>query len=507
MPDFMPQDGFQKKFLASKADIVIGGGKAGAGKTFALLLDAARNIGNPFYTGTIFRRTTPQIKNKGAIWDESHGIYSHMNAKPSEYRLQWTFPTGAQVNFSHLEYEKNIYDHQGGQYAFIGFDELPHFTARQFFYLLSRNRSKYCKPYLRATCNPDPDSWVSDLIQWWWDPDTGFPIPERDGVVRYFTRDGGELVWGDTVDEVIEKVPHILTKLSPEVTREDLVKSLTFIAGDIYENKELLRNNPEYLANLLALEDEEKMRLLEGSWKISLNEMGVFDPLAVDDMFSIVLNAEDNKKFGKAVTVDVARFGSNWAVIMDWDGLWCKRVHIWRKCDLEQLTNEIDESRKFIGCGKRECYVDVDGLGAGVVDFGKFSGFQNNGSAIDPKIAKRDESKKANYKNLKTQCYYKVGSLINFSNVSFEGCEYFVDGLKRDSIKTNAGTQKIEALIKRQLRVIRRKNPDRDGKKQINDKEEQKRLLAGMSPDLADTIMIRMLPIIKPRPRFAADSF
>jgi hypothetical protein len=40
-----------------------------------------------------------------------------------------------------MEYEKNAFDHQGLQYAFIGFDELTHFTKKQFFYLMSRNRS------------------------------------------------------------------------------------------------------------------------------------------------------------------------------------------------------------------------------------------------------------------------------------------------------------------------------------------------------------------------------
>ena len=39
-----PQPGFQEKFLMSQADIVIGGGAAGAGKTFAILLDLVRYL-------------------------------------------------------------------------------------------------------------------------------------------------------------------------------------------------------------------------------------------------------------------------------------------------------------------------------------------------------------------------------------------------------------------------------------------------------------------------------
>ncbi len=66
-----------------------------------------------------------------------------------------------------MEHEKNCYDWQGTEIAYLGFDELTHFTEKQFYYLLSRNRSvSGVKPYVRATCNPDADSWVAKLIDW-----------------------------------------------------------------------------------------------------------------------------------------------------------------------------------------------------------------------------------------------------------------------------------------------------------------------------------------------------
>jgi len=90
---------------------------------------------------------------------------------------------------------------------FIGFDELTHFTKKQFFYLLSRNRSTCgVRPYIRATCNPDPDSWVKELIEWRVDPETGYIIKERDGVIRYFTVDNSNIVRGDTREEVVKKL-------------------------------------------------------------------------------------------------------------------------------------------------------------------------------------------------------------------------------------------------------------------------------------------------------------
>jgi hypothetical protein len=35
------------------------------------------------------------------------------------------------------------------------------------------------------TCAP---SWVADFLSWWIDPESGLPIPERAGVLRYFIR-------------------------------------------------------------------------------------------------------------------------------------------------------------------------------------------------------------------------------------------------------------------------------------------------------------------------------
>ena len=103
---------------------------------------------------------------------------------------EWRWPHGSKIKFSHLQLETTVHDWQGAQIALICFDELTHFTAYQFFYMVSRNRSTCgVKPYIRATCNPDADSWVAEFLAWWIDHETGYPIPERVGVLRYYIRD------------------------------------------------------------------------------------------------------------------------------------------------------------------------------------------------------------------------------------------------------------------------------------------------------------------------------
>lgn len=251
------QPGPQSQFLSSNADILIFGGAAGGSKSFSLLLEPLKHILDvPGFGCVIFRRTTPQIRNEGGLWDTSQDIYTGA-AEPKESTLEWIFPNGNRIKFAHLEYEKNVLDWQGSQIALIGFDELCHFTQKQFFYMLSRNRSTCgVKPYIRATCNPDSESWVAKFIEWWIDQDTGFAIPERAGVKRWFIRRHGELIWGNTKKELKEKYP------------DSYPKSLTFIPSKLSDNKILEEKDPSYRANLEALSLVDRERLLNGNWKI-----------------------------------------------------------------------------------------------------------------------------------------------------------------------------------------------------------------------------------------------
>lgn len=257
--DICPQAGPQTAFLSSAADIAIYGGAAGGGKTWALLAEPLRFVGRfPRYNAVIFRRNSVQIRNKGGLWDASMQIYPILGATPREHLLEWVFPSGAVVRFAHLEYDSTIYSHQGAEYAHIGFDELTHFSERQFFYLLSRNRTTCgIRPFIRATTNPDADSWVARLLSWWIDEKTGFAIPERSGVLRYFIRVNEELIWADSAEEIADKY-------GPGY----MPKSLTFIGAKLEDNRVLMERNPEYLANLQALSRVERERLLLGNWKI-----------------------------------------------------------------------------------------------------------------------------------------------------------------------------------------------------------------------------------------------
>lgn len=256
---FSPQAGPQWDFLASRADIAIYGGAAFGGKTWALLTECLRPMSRSGFDAVVFRRTYPQITNNGGLWDTSMEIYPHMGGVPKPGDLEWVFPGGHTVAFRHLQHEKDKISWQGSAVPLLCFDELTHFTFGQFCYLLSRNRmysGATGRPYVRATCNPDADSWVADFIGWWIDQGTGYPVPERAGKIRWMARDGEVVHWGDTQEELRAQFP------------ECEPKSVAFIPAKITDNKAGLERDPGYLANLKALPLLEREQLLMGNWKI-----------------------------------------------------------------------------------------------------------------------------------------------------------------------------------------------------------------------------------------------
>ena len=261
-----PQEGPQTAFLASEADIAIYGGAAGGGKTWALLLEPLRHIGNGGFLAAIFRRTFPQITMPGGMWDESMKLYPLLGARSNQSSLEWNFPSGARVKFAHLQHDDDRKKYDGAQIAMLSFDQLESFSDRAFFYLLSRNRSTCgIRPYVRATCNPLAESWLARFLAWWIDQETGYPIEERAGVLRWFVRHNGALNWGDSAEELAGQFPNIPPK------------SVTFIPARLDDNAVLMAQDPGYLANLMSLSYVEQERLLRGNWKIVPEAGNVFN--------------------------------------------------------------------------------------------------------------------------------------------------------------------------------------------------------------------------------------
>lgn len=265
---FVLQQGPQYRAGACTADVCFYGGAAGGGKTIYLLLEPTRYVTKvPGFRGVIFRRTMPQIMNAGGLWDEAGKIYPYVGGMQRLKDASYNWPaTNASIKFSHLQYDTDVINWQGTQIDYLGFDELTHFSRKQFFYMLSRIRSGTgINGYVRATMNPDPDHFAREFVDWYIDKDTGLPIPERCGVVRYFAREKDDkLVWAD------ERETLTMLGLRP--------MSFTFIAAKLIDNPILVRNNPNYETFLDSLSVVDRARLRDANWNMRATQGTMFRP-------------------------------------------------------------------------------------------------------------------------------------------------------------------------------------------------------------------------------------
>ena len=95
------------------ADVILVGGAAGSAKSYSLLMRLLRYQDDPHFRAIYFRRTTIQLSGAGGLWDEAKDMYRPFKVREREKDYQLFFPSGCKVKFSHMELEKDRFNHQG----------------------------------------------------------------------------------------------------------------------------------------------------------------------------------------------------------------------------------------------------------------------------------------------------------------------------------------------------------------------------------------------------------
>jgi predicted phage terminase large subunit-like protein len=133
------------------------GGAAGGGKSDFLLQAALQFVDVPDYSALVLRRSFSDLEKPGALIPRSHEWLRHTPARWHGSTRSWAFPSGATLSFGYLENESDVYQYQGAEFTFCGFDELTQFSEAQFRYLFSRLRRRAGSKVpirMRATSNP-----------------------------------------------------------------------------------------------------------------------------------------------------------------------------------------------------------------------------------------------------------------------------------------------------------------------------------------------------------------
>jgi phage terminase large subunit len=244
-----------------------------------------------------------------------------------------------------------------------------------------------------------------------------------------------------------------------------LPASIAFIQA-LYSDNEYTAES--YGTQLKQISDKAtKERLMFGNWEYDDDPNTLISYEAITDLFTNTIPGTDEKW----LVVDVARYGSDTTVISLWLGLDWHSVQVLSKKD----TSEVAEAIKIILRDEQipysHCLIDEDGIGGGVIDQLKgVRGFMANRSPFPNRITGKPD----NFKNLKTQCAYLLSELANSHKLSISWKD-----------KT------LETRLIEELEQLKRKDPDKEGKLEIEPKEKMKELL-GRSPDMLDVMIMRM---------------
>jgi len=261
----------QEQFLQSDSTITLYSGSAGAGKTFAIILNLVKFAIQENSTQVVFRRTSTQLRQNGGIWQEATQVFTRMFGKKAIIRtrdLEIYLPDyNSTIKFSHLQYDSDVNSHLGAQYSVIYFDEATLFDFHtQILPLMGRLRNarvRY-KPRCYFATNPMYGHPICDLIKDFYLDEEGIPIPERSNIERYYVVIDGKFTWYDTMEE------------AETLHGKGIPRSFRSIRAHVTENIPLMKNNPDYYYNLLALPPIKKKIFLDGSWFCREEEAGYY---------------------------------------------------------------------------------------------------------------------------------------------------------------------------------------------------------------------------------------
>ncbi len=483
----IPQKGSQERFVGSNADLTFIGGNRGGGKTYAMLLEAIKDINNRYFNSLIFRKEKKDFDN---LEKESYHLYNQYGKyNKSQSDMTWYFYRGGSLAFSH--FSDTVADFKerfrGKQYAYIAIDEITQMEYAKFKFLMTCNRNaRGIRNRMVGTCNPDPDSWVRKFIGWWIGED-GLPIDERDGVVRYCFMDGDtpdSIYWGDTPEEVYNQCQNIIDKhWKPEF--EELgfdkvtmyIKSVTFIRGKLEENIKLIGSDPNYVSSLVQQDEEQRSRDLDGNWNFKNTGDDLIKMSDMDRFYNAPAQIARGIKY---VSADIAFEGGDFCVMWLWIDLHIKNVFVMRE---NSANTETMFMAKLNEWGVREENVIYDYWGVGQAISGhvkravKFTGTQ-----------KPEKQFENSYKNIKSQCAEMLAHYIQDGKISIE--PRLLD-LKFSGKKGKYQKVALKDILMKERKCIRHKDNSNIGGFELINKEGMIKAV-GYSPDFFESLIYRM---------------
>lgn len=241
--------------------------------------------------------------------------------------------------------------------------------------------------------------------------------------------------------------------------------SLKFVQSLLTDNPHISKH---YEENLKTLDTASRERLLKGNWDFD------DDPTALcqfDDIQAIFSNIHVHHG-ENYLTADIARLGSDKAIILVWDGWKVIDYKLYELSKLTEIQETINLFRHKYGIPAHYCIADQDGLGSGIVDNCGIVGFVNNSAPLYEDTG--ETVAKPQYNNLQSQCGYYLARKINNHEIEW-ACE--IESKYREEIEEELGQLKTWKI-------------DDERKVYLLPKAKIKENI-GRSPDWRDALLMR----------------
>lgn len=309
--DFIPQTGFQETLSVCDADVIFTGGSASAGKTFSILMEAMKGLGRDGYSAILLKKELVEAKAGGGILSDAKKIYLDIPGclYTSSDSPTFEFPSWkSTIQLTHLNLQGSGQEREAQEKAknkqasYLAIDELTNFTFKIWKYWFSRNRDNSgMHPKMICTLNANGWHWSRRMLDWYIGDDN-YLVPERIGVKRYFVVEGEDvdnIIWGNTAQEVIDKanISVTLEMKAAGITPEHLVKSFTFIPGNLMDNRILTHSTAGgNVANLYQLGEAERLKLMYGYWGEMEEGEAQVTKGQIRDLFTNPWNGDETKR-------------------------------------------------------------------------------------------------------------------------------------------------------------------------------------------------------------------
>ena len=516
------EDGNQKYAIRSNADIVCFTGNTGGGKSYALYYAPIEYLAmNDNAKIVCFMRNVSDFWGAGKVNDTLKKMYPlidrSVKKQPhdpigeiirNQTDMGMKLYNGSEIKFQQLDNENPIVIDKiakGLQAKKLIFDECNKFEWRTITAFFPRLRSdSEGKAQIFLAQNPERECFLRKLCGkgehgGGWINDDGSVDKSMDGVVMFFHMVEGDTekaYFGRTKREVYEKCKeHIdaLLAVDPDMSYEDFILSMAFYTFDVRDNKKMLSKNKAYRG--LAANSSTAKSSYAANWNYSLTD----EHLDIDEMSNVQLSTTDIDRMFRPIdpiteggellkrrmTVDMATTGFDNLVMIYWE-LWSKVGWIAKDLDFcikntpREAVIRINEFKDKHGLYEKDTMIlDVQGFGFLRDCYPKqiyFSG------ASQP-----SQRSKGQYSAMKDEAAHLamemiVGGLIHF-DPKLANARYTHQNMKRIGATTILRHLKFESVI---FQFHRTPN----GRLVMLEKDKQKTLLKGMSPDITDNIIM-----------------